>query len=101
MIKDSRSRKGMSLVEIMIVVVVLGVILGAVVMLLTKGTEEFHFSRRQNELDIAGREALDAMTQSIIWAGYMPQGGWDDDEWAPGGYRRGYPLSVLRRLGRT
>ncbi|MBD3278631.1 MAG: prepilin-type N-terminal cleavage/methylation domain-containing protein, partial [Candidatus Aegiribacteria sp.] len=80
---QSRSRRGMSLVEIMIVVVVLGVILGAVVLLLTKGTEEFHFSRRQNELDIAGREALDTMTQSIIWAGYMPQGGWSDEDWHP------------------
>ncbi len=73
----------MTLVEIMIVVVVLGVILGAVLLLLTKGTNEFHFSRRQNELDIAGRQALDAMTSSIIWAGYMPHGGWEDSNWHP------------------
>jgi len=79
----TKCRKGMTLVEIMIVVVVLGVILGAVLLLLTKGTTEFHFSRRQNELDIAGRQALDAMTSSIIWAGYMPHGGWEDADWHP------------------
>ncbi len=79
----TRSRKGMTLVEIMIVVVVLGVILGAVFLLLTRGTTEFHYARRQNELDIAGRQALDAMTSSIIWAGYMPLGGWEDEDWHP------------------
>ena len=78
-----KSRAAMSLVEIIIVVVILGVVLGAVLMLLTRGTTEYHFSRRQNELDIAGRQALNAMANSIIWAGYMPGGGWGDDDWHP------------------
>ncbi len=73
----------MTLVEIMVVIVLLGVVLGAVLLLLSRGTSEYHFARRQNELDIAGRLALDAMTDAMIWAGYMPEGGWDDDEWHP------------------
>lgn len=78
-----KSRKGMTLVEITIVLVILGVVLSAVFLLLTRGTTEFHFSRRQNELDIAARQVLEAITNTIIWAGYMPNPVWDDDEWHP------------------
>jgi type II secretory pathway pseudopilin PulG len=79
----NRSRAAMTLVEIVIVVVILGVVLGAVLLLLTRGTDEYYYSRMQNELDIAGRQALDAMTDAIVWAGYMPDGGWDDEDWHP------------------
>ncbi|MCD4774751.1 MAG: type II secretion system GspH family protein [Candidatus Aegiribacteria sp.] len=78
-----KSRKGMTLVEITVVTLILGVVLGAVFLLLTRGTEEFHFSRRQNELNISGRQVIEALTNSIIWAGYMPNPNWDDDEWHP------------------
>ena len=78
-----KKSKGMTLVEITIVVVILGVVLGAVFLLLTRGTTEFHFSRRQNELDISARQVLDVITNTIIWAGYMPNPAWDDDEWHP------------------
>jgi len=73
----------MTLVEIIIVVVILGVVLGAVLLLLTRGTDEYYYSRMQNEMDIAGRQALDAMADAMIWAGYMPEGGWDDEDWHP------------------
>ncbi|MCK5063831.1 MAG: hypothetical protein KAQ97_01040, partial [Candidatus Fermentibacteraceae bacterium] len=76
-------RKGMSLVEITIVLVVLLVIFGAVFLFFTKGTEHFEFSRRQNELITIGRLALEEVTDEIIYAGYMPDGGWDSDEWHP------------------
>ncbi len=78
-----KSRKGMTLVEITLVVVILGVVLGAVFLLLTRGTEEFHFARRQNELNLSGRQVLETLTNTIIWAGYMPNPAWDDDEWHP------------------
>ena len=77
------SRKGMSLVEITIVLVVLLVIFGAVFLFFTRGTEHFEFSRRQNELTTIGRLALEEVTDVIIYAGYMPNGGWDNDEWHP------------------
>ena len=79
----NKGRAAMTLVEIVIVVVILGVVLAAVLLLLTRGTDEYYYSRMQNELDIAGRQALDALTDAIIWAGYMPDGGWDDEDWHP------------------
>ncbi len=83
MINRNESRKGMSLVEITIVLVVLLVIFGAVFLFFTRGTEHFEFSRRQNELITIGRMALEEVTDEIIYAGYMPMGGWDNDEWHP------------------
>ncbi len=77
------SRKGMSLVEITIVLVVLLVIFGAVFLFFSRGTEHFEFARRQNELTTIGRFALEEITDEIIYAGYMPKGGWDNDEWHP------------------
>ncbi len=76
-------RKGMSLVEITIVLVVLLVVFGAVFLFFTRGTEHFEFSRRQNELITIGRLALEEVTDEIIYAGYMPKGGWDNDDWHP------------------
>jgi hypothetical protein len=73
----------MSLVELMIVVGVLGVIFAAVFFFFTKGMQQFHFSRRQNELSTAGRLALEQITDEIIWAGYLPYGGIDGDLWHP------------------
>jgi hypothetical protein len=73
----------MSLVEITIVIVILGVISAAIFLTLVSGTEHFNFARRQNELDTEGRLALDRITNEVIWAGYMPQGGWSNDEWHP------------------
>jgi hypothetical protein len=73
----------MSLVELMIVVGVLGVIFAAVFFFFTKGMQQFHFSRRQNELSTAGRLALEQITDEIIWAGYLPHGGIDGDLWHP------------------
>jgi hypothetical protein len=81
--KANRWKIGMSLVEVMIVVVILGVVLAGIFMFFVSGTEQFHFARRQNELDMSGRMALDRITNSLIWAGYMPHGGWEDDEWHP------------------
>lgn len=78
-----RSKSAFSLVEILIVVVVLLVVLSAVMLFLLRGTESFHFARMQNELSTAGRLALAEMQNAIIWAGYMPQGGWDEDNWHP------------------
>lgn len=78
-----RFHKGMSLVELMIVVGVLGVIFAAVFFFFTKGMEQFHFSRRQNELATAGRLALEQITDEVIWAGYLPYGGIDGDLWHP------------------
>ncbi len=83
MTKRNDSRKGMSLVEITIVLVVLLVIFGAVILFFTKSTEHFDYSRRQNELITIGRLALEEITDEIIYAGYMPKGGWDNDEWHP------------------
>ena len=76
-------RKGMSLVEVLIVVLILGVVLAGIFTFFVTGSEHFHFARRQNELDMAGRMALDRITNSVIWAGYMPHGGWQDDQWHP------------------
>lgn len=73
----------MSLVEVTIVIVVMGVIMAGVFMLFLSSTEHFNFARRQNELDITGRLILDRVTNETIWAGYMPRGGWDNDEWHP------------------
>ncbi len=81
--KRNNSRKGMSLVEITIVLVVLLVIFGAVFLFFSKGTEHFDYSRRQNELVTIGRLALERVTDEIIYAGYMPRGGWNNDEWHP------------------
>ncbi len=78
-----RGRKGMSLVEVMIVVLILGVVLAGIFLFFVSGTEHFHFARRQNELDISGRMALNRMVNEVIWAGYMPHGGWEDDDWHP------------------
>lgn len=81
--KAGSSRLGMSLVEITIVIVILSVISAAIFLTLVSGTEHFNFARRQNELDTEGRLALDRITNEVIWAGYMPQGGWSNDEWHP------------------
>ncbi len=81
--KRGGSTRGMSLVELTIVIVVLGVIMAGVFMLFISGTEHFNFARRQNELDITGRLIIDRVTNEVIWAGFMPQGGWDNDEWHP------------------
>jgi len=77
------SRLGMSLVEVTIVILVLGVIAAAIFLTFVSGTEHFNFARRQNELDTEGRLILDRLTSEIIWAGYMPRGGWSNDEWHP------------------
>lgn len=77
------AKRGMSLVEVTIVIVILGVIMAGVFMLFLSGTEHFNFARRQNELDTTGRLALDRITNEIIWAGFMPRGGWDNDSWHP------------------
>ena len=73
----------MSLIELMIVIGILGVLFAAVFLFFTKGTEQFHFARRQNELATSGRLALEIISDEIIWAGYMPQGGWTEDLWHP------------------
>ncbi|PIE52397.1 hypothetical protein CSA37_06295 [Candidatus Fermentibacteria bacterium] len=80
---NRKNRKGMSLIELLIVVGVLGVIFAAVYLFFTKGTEQFHFARRQNELATSGRLALEILTDEIRWAGYMPRGGWSEDQWHP------------------
>lgn len=81
--KRSGSTRGMSLVELTIVIVIMGVIMAGVFMLFISGTEHFNFARRQNELDIAARLTIDRVTNEVIWAGFMPRGGWDNDEWHP------------------
>jgi hypothetical protein len=73
----------MSLVELTIVIVILGVIAAAIFLTFISGTEHFNFARRQNELATEGRLVLDRMTNEIIWAGYMPRGGWTNDDWHP------------------
>lgn len=73
----------MSLVELIIVVMIMGVVLAGVFLFFTKGSESFHFARRQNELDTAARMILDKITNELIWAGYMPEGGWSGDDWHP------------------
>ncbi len=74
---------GMTLVEIMIVLTVLLVLFGAVFLFFTRGSEEFDFSRRQNELITIGRLALEEVTDIILYAGYMPKAAWGNDEWHP------------------
>ena len=73
----------MTLVELMIVIAVLLVIFAAVFLFFTRGTEEFDFSRRQNELATTGRMALEEVTDIILYAGWMPNGGWSNDDWHP------------------
>lgn len=75
--------RGMSLVEITIVLTVLLVVFGAVFLFFSRGSEEFDFSRRQNELITIGRLALEEVTDIILYAGYMPTSGWDNDDWHP------------------
>ena len=78
-----RFARGMTLVEIMIVLTVLLVVFGAVFLFFTRGSEEFDFSRRQNELITIGRLALEEVTDIILYAGYMPGSDWGNDEWHP------------------
>ncbi|GEM_PF-6809510 len=78
-----RISRGMTLVEIMIVVTVLLVVFAAIFLFFTRGTDEFEFARRQNELATIGRLALEDLTDIIIYAGYMPVPAWDNDEWHP------------------
>ncbi len=59
------------------------VIFGAVFLFFTKSTENFEFSRQQNELITIGRQTLEEVTDVLIYAGYMPNGGWDNDGWHP------------------
>ncbi len=73
----------MTLVELVVVMGMLGVLFTAVYMFFVKGTEQFHFTRRQNELSTTGRLALEILSDEIIWAGYMPRGGWTEDQWNP------------------
>lgn len=73
----------MTLIELVIVIGILGVVFAAVYMFFTKGTQQFQFSRMQNELATSGRLALEVISDEIIWAGYMPQGGWTEDQWHP------------------
>ncbi len=73
----------MSLVELTIVIGVLGIIFAAVFLFFTKGIQQFHFNRRQNELAIAGRLALEQISDEVIWAGYLPVPGIPGDEWHP------------------
>ena len=75
--------RGMTLVEIMIVLTVLLVVFGAVFLFFTRGSEEFDFSRKQNELITIGRLALEEVTDIILYAGYMPGSQWGNDEWHP------------------
>ncbi|RKZ02750.1 hypothetical protein DRQ25_18385, partial [Candidatus Fermentibacteria bacterium] len=76
-------KKGMSLVEITIVLVVLLVIFGAVFLFFSRGSEEFDFARRQNELITIGRMAIEEITDIVIYAGFMPSPHWGNDEWHP------------------
>lgn len=79
----NRIHRGMTLVEITIVLTVLLVILGAVFLFFTRGSEEFDFARRQNELITTGRLALEEVTDIILYAGYMPSPDWSNDNWHP------------------
>ncbi len=76
-------RRGMSLIELTIVIGVLGVIFAAVFLFFTKGMEQFHFSRRQNEMATAGRLALEQISDEVIWAGYLVSSDIPADEWHP------------------
>ncbi|HOP26982.1 MAG TPA: immune inhibitor A [Candidatus Sabulitectum sp.] len=81
--KKQKNGRGMSLIELMIVIGILGILFTAVYMFFTKGTEQFHFARRQNQLATQGRLALEIISDEIRWAGYMPAGGWPQDQWHP------------------
>ena len=76
-------KSGMTLIELVIVMGILGILFTAVYMFFVKGTEQFHFVRRQNQLSTTGRLALEVLSDEIIWAGYMPEGGWTEEEWHP------------------
>ncbi len=78
-----RKRSGMTLIELMVVMGIMGVLFAAVYMFFVKGTEQFHFTRRQNQLASTGKLILESMSDVILWAGYMPNGGWTEDEWKP------------------
>ncbi|RKZ03729.1 hypothetical protein DRQ21_04990 [Candidatus Fermentibacteria bacterium] len=78
-----RTRSGMTLIELMVVMGIMGVLFAAVYMFFVKGTEQFHFSRRQNQLATSGKLALESISDVILWAGYMPNGGWTEEEWKP------------------
>ena len=81
--KKQNLKKGMTLIELVIVIGILGVLFTAVYMFFVKGTEQFHFARRQNHLATTGRLALEVLTDEIVWAGYMPYGGWTEEQWEP------------------
>ncbi|MBN1434540.1 prepilin-type N-terminal cleavage/methylation domain-containing protein [Candidatus Fermentibacterales bacterium] len=81
--RESGRREGMTLVELIVVIMILGVVLAGIYLIFLRTTEHYHFGRRQSELDISGRHTLERVTDELIWAGYMPYGGWDDDEWHP------------------
>jgi prepilin-type N-terminal cleavage/methylation domain-containing protein len=78
-----RTRSGMTLIELMVVMGIMGILFAAVYMFFVKGTEQFHFTRRQNQLASSGKLILESMSDVILWAGYMPNGGWTEEEWKP------------------
>ncbi|MCD6587099.1 MAG: prepilin-type N-terminal cleavage/methylation domain-containing protein [Candidatus Fermentibacteraceae bacterium] len=78
-----RTRSGMTLIELMVVMGIMGVLFAAVYMFFVKGTEQFHFSRRQNQLATSGKLTLESISDVVLWAGYMPNGGWTEEEWNP------------------
>ncbi|MFO7626386.1 MAG: hypothetical protein R6V62_03930 [Candidatus Fermentibacteraceae bacterium] len=69
--------------ELTIVIGILGVIFAAVFLFFTKGIQQFHFSRMQNELATSGRLALEQIADEVIWAGYLPYGGISSENWHP------------------
>lgn len=77
------SKSGMTLIELVVVMGILGVLFTAVYMFFVKGTEQFHFTRRQNQLATSGKLILEVLSDEILWAGYMPEGGWTEEEWRP------------------
>lgn len=78
-----KPRSGMTLIELIVVIGMMGVLFTAVYMFFVKGTEQFHFTRRQNQLATTGRLALEILSDEIVWAGYMPYGGWTEEQWQP------------------
>ncbi len=76
-------KSGMTLIELVVVIGILGILFTAIYMFFVKGTEQFHFTRRQNHLATTGRLALETLSDEIIWAGYMPYGGWTEEQWQP------------------
>ncbi len=77
------SKSGMTLIELVVVMGILGILFTAVYMFFVKGTEQFHFTRRQNQLATSGKLILEILSDEILWAGYMPAGGWTEEEWRP------------------